>query len=58
MNNLPELMTAKEVREYLKCSNQNVYNLMKEKGFPSFRIGNSYRVRKDDFINWINNKKV
>lgn len=58
MGELPELMTAREVREYLKCSNQNLYTLLKKKDFPSFKIGKSYRIRKDDLIDWINNQNT
>lgn len=55
---LPELITPKEVREYLKCSNENVYTLLKQKDFPCFKIGRSYRIRKKDFIEWVNNQKL
>ena len=55
---LPELMTAKEVKDYLKCSNENLYALLKTRGFPSFKIGNTYRIRKDEFIDWINKQKL
>lgn len=58
MEPLQELMTAKEVRDYLKCSNEKVYELMKSRGFPSFKIGRSYRVRKGDFAEWINKQNV
>lgn len=58
MNTLPELLTAKQIREYLGCSNQKVYNLLKRKDFPSFRIGHSYKIRKDEFIEWINKQKI
>lgn len=58
MTNLPELMTVKELRMYLKCSNANAYALVKSRDFPSFKVGNSYRVRKNDFIEWVNNQKI
>lgn len=58
MNNLPELMSVKELREYLGCSNAKAYELVKSKGFPSFRIGNAYKIRKCDFVHWVNNQKV
>ncbi len=58
MNNLPELMSVKEVREYLGCSNAKAYELVKSKGFPSFRVSNAFKIRRNDFISWINNQKV
>lgn len=59
MIELQELMTVKEVREYLKCSNAKAYEICKSnKNKFAFRIGNSYRIRKNDFINWVNEQKV
>ena len=57
MNELPELMTVKEIRVYLGCSNAKAYELVKRKDFPSFRIGNSYKIRKNDFVDWVNKQK-
>lgn len=57
MNNLPELMSVKELREYLGCSNQKAYELCRKEKF-AFRIGKTYRIRKADFVNWVNNQKV
>lgn len=58
MNELPELISVKEMREYLGCSNQKAYTLIKSKDFPAFKIGTSYKIRKEDFIIWINNQKI
>lgn len=58
MTDLPELMTVKEVREYLGCSNATVYDLIKQNNFPAFKIGNAFKIRKEDFISWINNQKI
>lgn len=58
MIELPELMTVKELRSYLGCSNAKAYEIVKSKGFPSFRIGNAYKIRKMDFVHWVNEQKV
>lgn len=58
MNELPELMTIKELRDYLKCSNQNAYNIIKLDGFPCLKFGGSYRIPKNEFIEWINNQRL
>lgn len=58
MNELPELMTVKELRDYLKCSNKNVYNLIKTDGFPCLKVGGSYRICKNEFIEWVNNQRL
>lgn len=58
MNELPELISVKEMREYLRCSNQKAYELIRTKDFPAFKVGSTYRIRKEDFIIWINNQKI
>lgn len=58
MNVLPELISVKEMREYLGCSNQKAYELIRTKDFPVFKVGSTYRIRKEDFIAWVNNQKI
>ena len=54
---LPDLLTAKEVKEYLKCNNTTLYALLKERTFPSFRIGSRYYIEKEKFILWMDRKE-
>lgn len=42
--NLPNLLKAKEVGEYLGISNSKLYGLMKSRSFPSVKIGSRYYV--------------
>lgn len=51
-------MSVKELREYLGCSNAKAYELVKSKGFPSFRVGKTFKVRRNDLVKWVNNQKV
>ena len=57
---LPEILTAKEISDYLKISRRRVYELFLLKpefgGIPNIAIGASKRVRKKDFIRWIEMK--
>lgn len=54
MNELPELMTVKEVQQYLRISEKSAYQLLKSKGFPCIKIGGTYRVDKAKLIKWVN----
>ena len=44
------IMTVKEVSEYLKLSVITVYKLLKVGEIPGFKIGNSWRVHRDDLL--------
>lgn len=52
-NNLPELITASDVKVYLKCSNSTLYALLSRKDFPSFRVGKKYLINKEAFLTWM-----
>lgn len=51
-------MTTKEVAEFLNVSNQTVYNLIKAKEIPAFKIGNAVRILSADLDTYIDNLKV
>jgi len=61
LDQLPEILTAKHIAEYLKISRRRVYELFQLNpeygGIPNFEIGASKRVEKDDFIKWISEQK-
>lgn len=43
-------MTVGEVAKFLKLSKITVYKLVKNGQIPGFRVGNSWRFRKDDIM--------
>ncbi|MCY1447706.1 Helix-turn-helix domain protein [compost metagenome] len=49
-----EIMTLKEVAEYLKLAEKTAYRLAAEGKIPGFKVGGSWRFRKDAIENWIN----
>jgi excisionase family DNA binding protein len=53
----PVLLTVKEVSEILGCSERVAYEVMEEKGFPLIRVRRYKRVNRDDFFDWLNNRK-
>ena len=48
-----DIMTLREVAEYLGCSKFTVYNLVKHGEFPAFRLGRDWRLRRSDIDKWI-----
>lgn len=58
---LPNILTAQNIADYLGISRKRVYELFQRKptagGIPNFEIGLSKRVEKIDFVEWINAKK-
>lgn len=48
-----EIMTLKEVAEYLKLAEKTAYRLTAEGKIPGFKVGGSWRFRKDAIENWI-----
>jgi len=53
MTKLPELMTVKELQNYLGIGKDKAYALVRSKSFPSAKIGGRYYVIKPDFVSWL-----
>lgn len=51
-NNLPDILTAQDIADYLKISRRRVYEIMELKDFPLIRIGLTKRVPRDGFLTW------
>ncbi|HBV97563.1 MAG: hypothetical protein JL50_04045 [Peptococcaceae bacterium BICA1-7] len=48
-----ELMTAREMAEYLRIGVRKAYELCNQKGFPVVRLGMSYRIPKKALDIWL-----
>jgi len=48
-----EIMTVRDVAEYLRMSEAKVYKLAKEGALPVVRIGKTWRFRKDLLDDWL-----
>ena len=61
MNELPEILTAQHISDYLGISRGKIYELFRTTpeygGIPNLSIGISKRVEKKDFILWIEARK-
>ena len=55
MVKLKELLTVKELSEYLKVNPQTIYNWVSQKKIPYIKIGDLVRFKEDDILKWIKN---
>lgn len=52
-----EILTLKEVAQYLKLTEKTAYRLAAEGKLPGFKVGGSWRFKKDDILEWIEQQK-
>jgi len=52
-----EILTLKEVADYLKLAEKTAYRLAAENKLPGFKVGGSWRFKKEDILQWIEEQK-
>lgn len=53
MSILPKLINIKELCSYFDVSEKTAYILVKDRDFPSVKIGGKYRVIVDELPGWL-----
>ena len=53
-----EILTLKEVADYLKLAEKTAYRLAAEGKLPGFKVGGSWRFKQADIESWIEAKKT
>jgi excisionase family DNA binding protein len=48
-----EILTIREIADYLKVTERTIYRLAGAKKIPAFKVGGTWRFRKADIDNWI-----
>jgi len=48
-----EILTISELCAYLKLTEKTAYRLALDKKLPGFKVGGSWRFRKSDIDEWI-----
>ena len=48
-----EIMTVKELAEYLKIAEKTAYRFAAEGKVPGFKVGGAWRFKKSEVIKWI-----
>lgn len=54
---MPQIVTAKDVGQYLKLSESTIYKLAANGEIPGFRIGDSWRFDMEEILNLVKNCK-
>ena len=53
-----DLMTTKELSEYLQLDRMTIYKLLKAGDIPANRVGHQWRFFRSDIDDWIRSKQV
>lgn len=56
MNSNNDIITIKELADYLKIAEKTAYRFALEKKIPGFKVGNAWRFRKKEIEEWIENQ--
>lgn len=51
-----DIMTIEEVAQYLRVSEQTVYDWAQKGEIPAGKIGTAWRFKKSDITNWVNER--
>lgn len=61
MEDLPRILTAQDIADFLRIGRKRVYELMDlapdHGGIPNFSVGRSRRVEREEFKRWIEQRK-
>ena len=52
-----DIMTIREVAEYLKIAEKTAYRLAAEGELPGFKVGGSWRFQRNEIGKWIKDKQ-
>ena len=52
-----EILTLKEVAQYLKLAEKTAYRLVADGKLPGFKVGGSWRFKRADIEQWIEQSK-
>ena len=55
--NLPNVVSPKEVQTYFGISRSTTYRIFHDASFPAFHIGNRLLVRRDELLDWLEQQK-
>lgn len=58
MNNLPDVLKAADISNYLRISLRHAYQIMDQSDFPLRKFGRCKRVFKEDFIKWADKHQI
>ena len=57
-NNEGEILTIRQVADYLKVTERTIYRLAGAKKIPAFKVGGTWRFSRADIDNWIKQQSL
>lgn len=48
-----EILTIREVADFLKVTDRTIYRLAAAKRIPAFKVGGTWRFSRADIVSWI-----
>lgn len=51
------ILTVKELAEYLKIAEKTAYRFVSEGKIPGFKVGSAWRFRKSEIDRWISEQE-
>jgi excisionase family DNA binding protein len=48
-----QVLTVRQLADYLHCHTSTIYRLLRENGLPGFKLGKSYRFVLADIQDWV-----
>ena len=52
-----QILTLKQVAQYLQLAEKTTYRLAADGKLPGFKVGGSWRFKKNDLEHWIEQQK-
>ncbi len=53
LNNLPDIVTPKQLAEFLQISETTVKRALKSNELKGFKVGRDWRIEKERVLDWI-----
>jgi excisionase family DNA binding protein len=53
----PELITIKEVADFLQIAEKTIYRLAAEGRIPAFKVGGSWRFNRKEIEEWLEKQR-
>ena len=53
LENLPDIVTVKQLAAFLQISEQTVIRALKSKELQGFKIGREWRIEKESIMLWV-----
>ena len=52
-HDLTKLFNVKDLSKYFNISEKTAYNLIRQRNFPSIKVGGQYRIIVDELVKWM-----